>query len=130
MPITNAAISVPQSDDLDVRATFTLVPTGQAVSDAYLTVTNASGTGHLFQKHITSTLVAGQGHITDTGAGDGEAAVWFQLTGGTTAVPGNTTLLVVGTAYFFDIQVNTDQGKRYTPVSGTITGTQQATEDV
>jgi hypothetical protein len=112
-----------KGDDLDVRRTIQNVPATQTLTDGWLTIRAVNLSTIILSKHITSTLVAGEGHITDTGA-DGEGAVWFQLTGGTT---GNTVLLSADTAYPFDIQVKTSAGKYYTPVKGTITATEEIT---
>lgn len=112
-----------KGDDLDVRRTIQNVPATQTIAEAWLTIRNTNLSTVVFFKHITPTLVAGQGHITDTG-GDGEGAVWFQLTGGTA---GDTVQLTAGTAFPFDIQIKTSAGKYYTPVVGTITSTEEIT---
>lgn len=119
-----------RADDLDVIRTINNIPTGQTLTDAWLTVDNPLGT-HLFQKHITSTLVAGQGQIEDTGAGDGIGVVRFELTSG---AAGDTTKLTADTAYAYDIQVKTSGGKIYTPESGFppsagITASEQVTSE-
>lgn len=112
-----------KGDDLDVRRTIQNIPATQTLAEARFTIRSTNLSTIVFSKLITPSLVAGQGHITDTGA-DGEGAVWFQLTGGTT---GDTQQLTAGTAYPFDIQVKTSAGKYYTPVVGTITATEEVT---
>jgi len=127
MPTFGASITgFVREDDLDVIRTVNGIPSGQALTDAYMTV-KASGGSTIFQKHITTAAVAGQGQITDDGSGDGIAGVRFELVGG----PGqDTTQLTAGTAFNYDIQVNTGAGKRYTPETGTITTNEQYTVGV
>lgn len=112
-----------KGDDLDIRRTIQNIPATQTLAEAKLTIRSVDLLTIVLSKTITPSLVAGQGHITDTGA-DGEGAVWFQLTGSTT---GDTTSLTAGTAYPFDIQCKTSAGKYYTPVKGTITATEEIT---
>lgn len=122
-----------RADDLDVIRTISNIPTGQTLTDAWLTVNDTSPPNtHLFQKHITGTLVAGQGQIEDTGAGDGIAVVRFELTSGPT---GDTTKLNAETQYAYDIQVKTSGAKIYTPESGLpplggITASEQVTTEI
>src|SRR5262245_22660499 len=126
MPTFGATISgFVRADDLDIVRTINGVPSGQALTDAYMTVKDVGGS-QIFQKHITGTIVVGQGQITDDGSGDGIAAVRFELTGGAS---GDTTQLTAGTTYNYDIQVNTNASpaKRYTPETGTITTQEQYT---
>ena|SRR5689334_5845801 len=120
-----------RADDLDVIRTVSNVPTGQTLTDAWLTVDPLAGGSHLFQKHITPTLVSGQGQIEDTGAGDGIGIVRFELTSGAS---GDTTKLNADTQYPYDIQVKTSTGKIYTPETGEpphggITSTEQVTTE-
>ena len=105
-----------RADDLDVTRTISGVPTGQTLTDAWLRVNAANGTTLVFEKHITGTLVAGQGQIQDAGA-SGVGVVRFELVGGTT---GDTTLLTPELAHVYDIQVKTSAGKIYTPENGTM----------
>ena len=127
MPTFGATISgFVREDDLDVIRTINGIPSGQSVTDGYMTV-KAAGGSTIFQKHITGTAVPGQGQITDDGSGDQIAAVRFELVGG----PGqDTTQLTAGTPFNYDIQVNTSGGKRYTPETGTITTNEQYTVGV
>jgi hypothetical protein len=113
-----------RGDDLDIRRTIQNIPSGQTLTDAWMTVRATNLATVIFTKQITTVLTAGQGQITDNGATDQEGAVWFQLRGGET---GDTVLLAAGTAYPFDIQTKTSSGKFYTPVKGTITSTEEIT---
>lgn len=112
-----------QGDDLDIVRTITGIPATQTLDKVRLTIKAPAAETILVSKLVTSSLVAGVGQIEDTGA-DGEGVVRFQLTGGTT---GDTTSLVAGTAYRFDIQCKTSAGKYYTPNVGTITSSAQVT---
>lgn len=101
-----------RGNDLDVTRTVTVVPSGQTLTEAWLRVNAVSSSTQVFQKHITSTLVAGEGQIEDTGAGDGIAIIRFEITatdgllttGGTVAAP---------TQHPYGIQVKTSGGKIY-----------------
>jgi hypothetical protein len=125
MPTFGAIINdFVRADDLDVTRTVSGIPTGQTLADAWLTVDSVLGSSQVFQKHITPTLVAGQGQIEDIGTGDGIGVVRFELTGGPT---GNTTALTAGTTYYYDIQVKTSAGKIYTPETGTMVAKEQET---
>lgn len=101
-----------RGNDLDVIRTVTVVPTGQTLTEAWLRVNAVSAGTQVFQKHITPTLVAGEGQIEDTGAGDGIAIIRFEVTatdgllttGGTVAAP---------TLHPYGIQVKTSGGKIY-----------------
>lgn len=112
-----------KGDDLDIVRTITNIPAGQVLSEARLTVRSVDLSTILFTKTITSSLVAGQGQISDTGA-DGTGVLTFQLTGG---ISGNTVTLTPGTNFPFDIQLKTDANKHYTPEVGTITAVQEVT---
>jgi hypothetical protein len=109
-------------DDLDVKRTVGNIPPGQTVSEAWLTIkaVETALDNSLIQKHITASLVAGQGQITDTG-GSGTAQLLFQLTGT------DTGALTPGVNYVYDVQVKTSAGKHYTPEKGTIQGVSQVT---
>jgi hypothetical protein len=101
-----------RGNDLDVTRTVSVVPVGQTLTDAWMRVNAPTGGTQLFEKAITPTLVAGQGQIEDTGAGDGVAIIRFEITatnsllttGGTAAAP---------TAHPYGIQVKTSGGKIY-----------------
>jgi hypothetical protein len=114
MPDLQVVISPPhvRGNDLDFTRTVSIIPTGQTVADAYLRFNAPTGGTLVFEKHITSTLVAGQGQIEDTGAGDGIAIIRFEatkvnsllLTGGTPAAPVNNP---------YGIEIRTSAGKVY-----------------
>lgn len=114
-----------KGDDLDIIRTITNVPATQTIVEAWLTIRAVNLSTVVLTKNITSVDVPGEGQITDTGA-DGEGAVKFQLTGGTT---GDTVDLTAETTYPFDIQIKTSAGKYYTPVKGTITATEEITRE-
>ena len=101
-----------RGNDLDITRTVSVIPSGQTAQDAYLRFNAPTGGTLLFEKHITSTLVSGQGQIEDTGAGDGIAIVRFEITaansllmtGGTPTVPINQP---------YAIEIRTSAGKVY-----------------
>ena len=109
-----------RGNDRDIIRDVTGIPTGVTLTDAYLTVHSASGPGAtLFEKHITTSLVAGQGQIEDTGSGDGVGRLRFEMTsvntltlaGGTDAAPTN---------HPYGIEVITSVGKKYEDEQGVI----------
>lgn len=112
-----------KGDDLDIVRSVSDIPVGQTVTNAILTIKSDVSSSIIIQKQITSTLSAGVGQITDTGAG-GTAVVKFFLTGGTA---GDTTDLDAETAYPYDIQLKTSANKHYTPEKGTITAVEEVT---
>jgi hypothetical protein len=66
----------------------------------------------LFEKHITSTLVSGQGQIEDTGAGDGIAIIRFEITAANSLLmTGGTPTIPVNQPYA--IEIRTNAGKVY-----------------
>lgn len=117
-----------RADDLDVKHSISGVIQTDPLTDAWLTVQDATPT-QIFQKHITTSAVAGQGQIMDDGAANGTAVVRFELVGGSS---GDTTKLTADLAYAYDIQVKTVAGKRYTPETGfpTKSGGMTASEQV
>jgi len=112
-----------KGDDLDIVRTVTNIPAGQVLTEARLTVRSPDLSAIIFSKVITSSLVAGAGQISDTGA-DGTGVLTFQLTGGTA---GNTVNLTPSTLFPFDIQLKTDANKHYTPEVGTISAVAEVT---
>ena len=110
-----------RGNDLDVIRTVSVVPTSQTIAEAWLRVDEIAPAGtELFSKHITPTLVAGEGQIEDTGAGDGIGLLRFEIThtnsllmdtGGTVAVP---------KAHPYGIQIKTSGGKIYEFEQGVI----------
>lgn len=102
-----------RGNDLDVTRTVSVVPAGQSLAEAWLRVDEIAPAGtQIFEKHITPTLVAGEGQIEDTGAGDGIAIIRFEITaansllcdGGTDTSPAE---------HPYGIQVKTSGGKIY-----------------
>ena len=113
-------------DDLQITRTITNVPSGAALTRAWFTVKllhSATDDDAVIQKEITTSNVAGTGHITDDGAGDQSAAVRFDL------ADTDTAKLQKGLTFLYDIQVLTDGGAIYTPEIGTITAKQGVTVD-
>lgn len=110
-------------DDFTIERTITLVPSGQTMINAWLTVKRRiSDTDALavFQKAITTSLIAGIGHIDDTGA-DGTGHVIFYL------IAANTVLLTPYSEYRYDIQVKLSGGAISTPETGVIIAFPQST---
>lgn len=125
MPTLNGLINnLVVGDDIDIERTITNVPEGDSLVKAWFTV-KARETdpdiNAIFQKTITASYVAGQGEITDDGAGDQQGAVTFELTNV------DTLLLVGDTAYYYDLQVKTANAKIYTPEKGQLTMRKQIT---
>lgn len=112
-------------DDVKITRTITAVPAGDSLVKAWLTVKKSESHADadaIFQKAITTSYSLGQGHITDNGAGDTSAAIFFELTAA------NTALLRGDVDYYFDIQVKTANGAINTPEKGTITFRAQVTQ--
>lgn len=99
MPDYQATLEViPRGNTRDYKWTVSPVITTDPVTDAYFRVNAATNPfGQLFEKHITTVLVAGEGQIEDTGSVSGVAILRFQLTttntlacsGGTPEEPDN-----------------------------------------
>jgi hypothetical protein len=84
------------------------IPVASLISQAWLTVkanTTDADASALLQKNITSSLVAGVGRITDTGATDTIGELTFLFTGAQTAT------LTAGKAYHFDVKMQLDTGE-------------------
>ena len=113
MPNLNDFIEIPVAgDDFYVRKTVDDIPAGRVVAKAWLTVKadyDDADPG-LVQKAITTTEVAGTGHIEDAGAG-GTAILRFDLTDTDTNAIGLTERV-------FDVQVKLDNDNVSTPFSG------------
>lgn len=110
-------------DDITVERTITLVPSGQTITNAWFTVKrNVTDTDALavFQKTITTSLVANVGHIDDTGA-DGTGHLMFYI------VAAQTILLTPYSEYRYDIQVKLNGGAISTPETGVIIAFPQMT---
>lgn len=114
-----------RGNDLDVICTISIVPVGQTLAEAWLRVNALPTTPatQLFQKHITPTLVAGEGQIEDTGAVDGVAICRFEITATNSLlfVPSAAAIpLEAPTLFPYGIQVKTDAGKIYEYERGVI----------
>jgi len=122
--LTAKIIGLVGGDDLEVRRTITNIPTGQVLAQARFTVKlneDDLDAAAIFQKSITSTLVASQGQITDTGAnGTGVVSFFLQAS--------DTVLMTPGSEYHYDIQVRLDNNRLYTPEKGRITTVRQITQ--
>lgn len=104
-------------DDYDFERTITLVPDDTELAKAWLTIKRRpvdTDANAVVQKTITTTEVSGQGQITDSGAGDETAYLFFQLTAAETA------RLEPRRLYAIDVQVLTASGKKYTPLVGRV----------
>ncbi|HXI14820.1 MAG TPA: hypothetical protein VNM48_00515 [Chloroflexota bacterium] len=115
------AIAVSAGATLKLARTLTGVPAGEALTKAYLTVKTdpQDPDPGVIQKTITAVLDA-SGQITDTGAGDTQAAVLFIVTNV------DTSLLVEGTLYYWDIKAIT-AGGNYPTARDTFTVTRGVT---
>jgi hypothetical protein len=122
MPDLEVVIDPPhvRGNDLDIIRTVSVIPTGQVAADAYLRVNTPTGSTQLFEKHITSTLIAGQGQIEDTGVGDNIAIIRFEITAANSLLmtPGGTA--TEPTNYPYGIEIRTDAGKVYEFEQGVI----------
>ena len=113
-------------DDISIYNTLDNVGTGQSLTKAWLTVKEEhwdTDADALFQKEITTTNTAGQGHIEDDGTGDDVATVRFDITAA------ETILLHPYFEYVYDIQVLTNTGKIYTPEFGKFLPVPSVTDD-
>jgi hypothetical protein len=102
-----------------------ILSTGQTLSRAYFTVKEEywdTDADALFQKEITTTLVADQGHISDDGTTDLVGNVIFNLTDDETA------LLKPYFKYIYDIKLKTNDNKYYSLELGELTPLPQITE--
>lgn len=109
VPDYNATIpDLVRGNDLDVIRTVSPIPSGQTVTDGWLRVDAPDPPGGLlFQKHITTTLVAGEGQIEDSGSGDGVAVLRFEITND------NSALMTGGENHAYGIQIKTSGLKIY-----------------
>src|SRR5688500_2269206 len=126
MPDYAATIDIlVRGNDLDIIRPVSVVPTGQTLTDAWLRVDEITPPAtQIFEKHITTTLAAGEGQIEDRGSTDGIAVVRFEITAansllcdpGTVAAPAN---------HPYAIQVKTSGGKIYEFEQGVLPVIQQ-----
>jgi hypothetical protein len=95
------------------------VPLGLEITKAWLTARSEIGGTIIFQKEITTTNVAGIGHIENNGAGDVDFVVRFDL------LRADTLLLPVTTKesfdrYHYDVQVLATDLNPYTAEVGRV----------
>ena len=115
-----------EGDDLTIRRTIDRVRSslaaGVTITNAWMTVKTlqADADPGLFQKAITTADVVGTGQIEDDGGGDVDPIVRFDLTSA-------DTRLIAATLRFYDIQVKTDGGARYTGEAGRIIAKEEIT---
>ena len=113
-------------NDYQVTRTITLVPSTAVLDQAWFTVKehpdDADAAAIIGPKQITSADVPGTGQITDTGA-DGTGAVRFDI------LDTETELMQIGRDYHWGIQVKTDGGALYEPVTGLWKARQGVTVD-
>ena len=111
-------------DDWTIRRNVVNVPSGNTITDAWMTVKEELGDADpgVIQKHISGTGDdPGVGQIEVAGSG-GTATIRFDLT------PDDTVKLKPWVTYYYDIQVKTSTGKYDTPDDGTIIATPQVTQ--
>lgn len=109
-------------DDIEIRRTITGVPESDTLAKAWLTIKSlpTDDDPGLLQKVVTSSFVAGQGQISDTGA-DTVGEVFFELE------PADGATIGINVKRVYDIQVKTTAGNIYTAEVGTIILTQGVT---
>lgn len=118
--ITNVVVG----DNFEVIRTIDNISVGQNIVEAWFTVReNHWDATSLFQKHITTTNVANQGHIYDDGTGDLVSNMQFNLQ------QSETLLLSPFFTYVYDLQVKTSAGFVYTPELGTLTANPSITSE-
>jgi hypothetical protein len=127
MTVLNASIAgIVAGNDLDVNRTVPGIPNGQTLTKAWLTLKadlSVADAQALLQKVILPGAVAGQGQITDVGAG-GTGQLLFQL------ADTETLALPVDTPTPYDIKVLTSAGKVYTVEKGLYLATGQVTKSI
>lgn len=112
-------------DDFDIERTVTDLPESRTVTKAWLTIKDSPSDPDdqaEVQKTITSSDVADEGVISDTGSGTGadrKAVMLFRLQ------PADTEKLT--TTKHFDVQVKLDDGKVNTPFVGKISAAHDVT---
>jgi len=110
-------------DDYDYTATVPGLPTGTTIIKAWLTVktNDTDADPGVFQKDITTTLVATKGQITDNGVTDGIGVCAFYCQAS------DTVLLTPNYEYFFDVQIQLSTNRLYTPIKGRLVAERQIT---
>jgi hypothetical protein len=125
MAVTNVVINdIVEGDNYDIRRTITNIPSGQTLTQAWLTVKSSLAdpdVNAIVQLSITTSLTSA-GQITDDGA-DQTGALIFTLTGPQTRAIGDQSPTLLS----FDIQLLTSTGKIYTLEIGTISALQDVT---
>lgn len=109
---------IAKGDARTVRRTFKKLPTGVAISKAWLTIKSREKDADaqaLIQKDITVSLTA-KGQITDADTTDGQIAMFFEIAKEDTA----QATIKVNVDYPFDIQVLRSTGQPHTLVKGTV----------
>lgn len=107
-----------QGDDLQVQRDISNVEATDPIAKAWLTIKrtqNQPDPGPL--QKIVTTSATPSGQVVQDGSvsnGDGKASLYFALTGTETAALGSLW------DYWYDIQVLTGSGKRYTPEKGRV----------
>lgn len=102
-------------DDVDVRRIVTDLPTGQTVTNAWLTIKEKleqMDTEAIISKAITTANQSGIGHIEDDGAGDLSATLRFDLR------EIDTKLLKPLRAYHHEVKIRTNANKVSRPFVG------------
>ena len=99
-----------------VERTFTGLPSGHTIDQAWLTVKPSltAGDPGLFQIEITTSATS-DGQITDASSSDGQIAMFFNISSA------NSLAATGGATYFYDIQVRTTTNGIHTLVMGTVT---------
>lgn len=102
-----------RGDYLSIRRHLTRMPSGVTVSSAKLTfkASTSDADPGLFQKSITTSNLAGTGHVENIGSG-GVATLRFDL------AAADTNLATANQNYYFDIKVTFSDGKILTIESG------------
>lgn len=104
-------------DDFSVERTVTVIPVGDTLAQAWLTVKldpdADADAAAVLQKSITTVLTAA-GQITDTGAGDQTGAFHIEIA--------NTDYanIIPGRVYQYDVQLKSSAGKIGTLERGTV----------
>lgn len=113
-------------DDRRIKRTYEDLPTGNIISQGWLTVKKKekdSDAAALIQKSITTAATA-DGQITDADTAGGSIGMYFDLT------DSETGSAKAGIDYVYDIQVKTSTGGLHTLEKGTISFIKQVTQTV